>query len=221
MEFKSIIFDLDGTLIDSIHDIADSSNKMLLQNGFDTHPVESYIKWIGNGARLLIERTVPEAKDPEIIERLLNEYRSIYENNCLIKTKIYTGLDMFLNGLTDRKIPISILTNKPHIETLKITNSLLNQWDFQFILGQREGYPKKPDPKIALGIADKLNIAPKDFLFIGDSSTDIRTAIAAGMKPIGVNWGYGTCESMKEAGGKIFHNNPKDLLELLSDKSIL
>lgn len=221
MEFKSVIFDLDGTLIDSIHDIADSNNKMLLQNGLNTHPLESYIKWIGNGARLLIERSVPEIKDPKVIEKLLEEYLLIYQNNCLIKTKLYAGMDIFLNGLTDRKIPISILTNKPHIETLRITNSLLNKWNFEFILGQREGYPKKPDPKIALEIADKLNIAPKDFLFIGDSSTDIRTAIAAGMKPIGVNWGYGTYESMKEAGGKTFHNNPQDLLELLSDKSKL
>jgi phosphoglycolate phosphatase len=217
MKFKSVIFDLDGTLIDSIQDIADSSNIMLKQNGFKTHPVESYISWIGNGARLLIERTIPEIKDPAKIDKLLNEYRSIYEENCLIKTKIYASMDRFLDSLTLLNIPISILTNKPHSETLKITDNLLKNWNFKFILGQREGYPKKPDPKVAIEIANELNIDPKEFLFIGDSSTDIRTALAAGMKPVGVNWGYGTNGSMKEAGGKIFYDNPEDLLQLLSD----
>lgn len=215
MSIKSVIFDLDGTLIDSIQDIADSTNQMLSKNGFETHPLESYMKWIGNGARILIEKAVPENTDSKTIDKLLAGYIDIYTINYNIKTKVYEGIDKFLDVLADQNISISILTNKPHAETLKIAGFYLSKWPFRFIYGQRNGTPKKPDPKVALEIAQELNLKPSEIVFIGDSSTDIKTAIAAGMTPIGVTWGYGTKDSMIEAGCKIFADNPSEFLRIL------
>jgi phosphoglycolate phosphatase len=200
MNIKSIIFDLDGTLIDSIQDIADCTNEMLQNNGWGTYPVETYIGWIGNGARILIEKAVPDVKDPAIIDKLLAEYISIYTEKYNIKTRIYPGMDKFLDILVDKNIPFSILTNKPHAETLKIAGFYLKKWPFRHIFGQREGIPRKPNPQEAIRIAEDLNTEPGNTLFVGDSATDIKTAVAAGMLSVGVTWGYGTIESMKSAG---------------------
>ncbi len=215
MSIKSVIFDLDGTLIDSIQDIADCTNEMLAQNGFSIHPVENYIQWIGNGARLLIERAVPEVKDPVVIDKLLTDYLALYAEKYNIKTSIYPGMDSFLDTLVKNNISISILTNKPHAETLKIADFYLKKWPFQYIFGQRKDIPKKPDPKVALEIASEVGVKPSDILFVGDSSTDIKTAVAAGMQHVGVSWGYGTVESMKEAGATRIIDHVVELIELV------
>jgi phosphoglycolate phosphatase len=215
LNIKSVIFDLDGTLIDSIQDIADCTNRMLKNNGFDTHPLESYVKWIGNGARILIEKAVPTDTESKIIDKLLSDYIELYTVNYNIKTCVYEGLEDVLNFLEKQKLSISIFTNKPHAETQKIAAFYLNKWDFKFIYGQRNNVPKKPDPKVALEIANELNIQPSEIVFIGDSSTDIKTAKAADMIPVGVTWGYGTKESMQDAGCKIFAHNPTELIEIV------
>ena len=217
MPIKSVIFDLDGTILNTIEDIADCTNETLVQNGFNTQPIENYIKWIGNGARLLIERAVPEVKDPKVIDKLLADYRALYTERFNIKTSIYVGMDKFLNELVNKNMPISILTNKPHAETLKIADFYLKKWPFKFIYGQREGIPKKPDPKVALEMAMALGNDPTKILFVGDSSTDIKTAINANMQHIGVSWGYGTVESMKEAGARKIIDQADELIELIKN----
>ncbi len=215
MEIKSVIFDLDGTLIDSIQDIADCTNEMLQNNGLGAYPVETYIGWIGNGARILIEKAVPDVKDPAIIDKLLADYISIYTQKYNIKTRLYPGVDKFLDILVEKNIPFSILTNKPHAETLKIAGFYLKKWPFRHIFGQREGIPKKPDPQVAIQIVKDLNTRPAETLFVGDSSTDIKTAVAAGMLPVGVTWGYGTIDSMKSAGASQLIDTAEKLIQLV------
>lgn len=216
MKIKSVIFDLDGTLIDSIEDIADCANKILSEHGHKAHPTEAYLQWIGNGARVLIEKAVPEVSDSNLIDKLLACYLACYTANYNIKTKVYQDMDGVLDFLSSWDIPFSILTNKPHIATLKTVEFYLKSWHFKNVYGQREHTPKKPDPTVALAIASDLKILPAEIAFIGDSSADIKTAIAAGMIPVGVTWGYGSKESMLDAGCKIFVSKPLELIELFS-----
>lgn len=217
MKPKAIIFDLDGTIIDSIDDLGDSMNAMLANNGYPTHSIENYITWVGNGARLLLQRALPDVKDEALQQKYLKEFLAVYATNYNVKTKIYEGVAEFLDFLVRQNIQITILTNKPHAETQKIANDYLTPWPFEMILGQREAFPKKPDPQVALKMASDLNLRPSEMLFIGDSATDIKTAVAAGMKPIGVNWGYGTKESMLEAGASIIIESPKELFDIVKN----
>ena len=215
MNFEAIIFDLDGTLIDSIPDIADAANQIMMKHHFPVHNAEQYVEWIGNGAYRLLKRAVPENISEEYIRELLEEYLEVYRNNCTNKTRLYPGTDHLFDFLNEQNVPISILTNKPHIITHKVYEKYLSKWNFNVILGQMEGYPKKPDPACALEIAEKLNCAPRKVLFIGDSDTDIKTGTAAGMIPIGVIWGYGTEESLKEAGAKFLIHDTGALLKFI------
>lgn len=214
-KINSVIFDLDGTLIDSIEDIADCTNEMLRNNGLGIYGLDSYIQWIGNGARILIEKAVPDVKDDKTIDKLLEDYLEIYNEKYNIKTRIYPGMDKFLDKLVEKKIPISILTNKPHAQTIKIADYYLKNWPFKFIYGQRNGIPKKPNPTVALEIIDALKVKPSETLFVGDSSTDIKTSLAAGMQAIGVTWGYGSRESMIEAGATNLFDNAEKLFEII------
>ena len=217
MKIKSVIFDLDGTLIDSIHDIADSCNVILEKHGFETHSVDLYIKWIGEGAKLLIERALPESTDKAVVEQLLEEYIPLYRENSTVKTVLFPGIDEVLDFMVDKGIVISILTNKPHVQTVKIVDYYLSKWPFNFVFGQRDNVPKKPDPGVALQIASRTKAKPNEVLFIGDSKTDIKTAIAANMHIVGVTWGYGTIESMKQAGCNEFVSTAEELLKYIKE----
>lgn len=212
MKIKSVIFDLDGTLIDSIYDIADSFNALLKKHGLTTHSVEQYIKWVGEGAKLLVERALPENTDPAFVEQLFQEYIPYYRDHSTIKTRLFPGISEMLDSLVKNEIPISILTNKPHVQTVKIVDFYLSKWPFQFVFGQRENVPKKPAPDVALQIASRTKVKPEEVLFIGDSKTDIKTAKNANMQILGVSWGYGTIESMKEAGCEHIVNSADEIL---------
>jgi phosphoglycolate phosphatase len=215
MYIKAIIFDLDGTLIDSIPDIADAANQLMVNHKYPMHDTSSYVKWIGHGALKLLKHAVPENTDDAYLKKLLGEYLEIHTGNCTNKTSLYPGINKILDYLNEQNISISILTNKPHALTLKVFEHYLKNWKFDFVLGQMQGYPKKPDPARACEIADKLKCQTQEMMFIGDSDTDMKTGTAARMIPLGVKWGYGTESSILEAGAKYQMNNTKELLEFL------
>jgi phosphoglycolate phosphatase len=212
MKIKAIIFDLDGTLIDSIPDIADAANQLMRNYNFPVHDISSYTEWIGHGALRLIERAVPGNQSEAFHRELLKEYLEIYNGNCTSKTRLYPGIDKILRYLNEHNISISILTNKPHAITLNVYKYYLSIWKFEFVLGQSDEYPKKPNPAAALDMAAKLNSDPGEILFIGDSDTDIKTAVNAGMVPLGVTWGYGTESSMVHAGATYMMKNVEEVL---------
>ena len=214
--FKAVIFDLDGTLINSLQDIADSMNRVLAAKGFPTHNYEDYRYFIGKGLRNLVGRTLSDKDRTE--ENIIGLYADLtedYEKNCLQNTKLYQGIPDLLNGLQKHQLKLAVLSNKADSFTRKIADELLAFWPFDVILGSKENLPRKPDPTGALLVSKALNADPAETLYVGDTSVDMSTAIAAGMFPVGVSWGFRTKEELLENGAKIVIDKPEELLELL------
>jgi phosphoglycolate phosphatase len=215
MKIKAIIFDLDGTLLDTVEDIADATNRMLAGHKFPVHKLSDYIEWVGDGALKLIERALPGKFDDTFMHELLQEYIKIYTQICTSKTSLFKGIGQLLNFLTEQKIPFSILTNKSHPLTLKVAGHYLSAWKFAFIQGLEPDYPKKPHPGRIFEIAEKLHLKPSEIAFIGDSDTDMKTGVAAGTINIGVTWGYDTGDVLLEKGADYIVSGADELINLL------
>ncbi len=214
MEIKAVIFDLDGTLIDTIEDIADANNQMLRYFGFPEHEVKEYVKWIGNGARLLVDASLPPKERGEDITVYLNKYTEYYQKNIHSKSKLFKGIDKVLDILVEQGIPMAINTNKPQALTDIVVDYYLNKWSFKSVIGHSNIFPRKPDPKGALHFAKQVCCNPEEVLLIGDSVVDVQTALSAGMIPLGVSWGYG----MPGIEGKSIKvvNSPNEILEFIN-----
>lgn len=215
--FKGVIFDLDGTLIDSVADICKFANQILSKYGYPTHSLDNYIDWIGNGARKLIERAVPADMDSEEFEKLFAEYLLIYELDEHTDSVLYEGIPELLDTLNERNIPMAICTNKPYKVMGQTVKSYFSAWDFVTTMGQQDGKPKKPDPAGALQIAAMMNLAPEDILFIGDSAVDVKTGNDAGMLTICTTAGYETLENIMAAEPDVVIEEHKELLELFNE----
>ena len=212
---KGIIFDLDGTLIDSVADICAFANQMLAKYNYPTHDLDCYIDWIGDGAHKLIERAVPKDIDEATFERFFKEYLEIYEHAEHTESLLYEGIPELLDRLNARKIPMAILTNKPHKVMLKTVECYFSAWDFVAVEGQQEGKPKKPDPAGALAMAELFQLKPEEIAFIGDSAVDVNTGNAAGMTSICIAAGYETRENILNAQPAILLEKHSELLSLL------
>lgn len=213
MPYEAVIFDLDGTLLNTLDDIADSANAVLADYGHPTHPADDYRFFIGGGVDLLFERSLPEnRRDPAMIRDCVERFREVYENGWDVKTQLYDGATELLDGLEQRGIRMAVLSNKPHRFTEKCAARFLSRWPVAPVLGQREGIPHKPDPAGALEIADELGIAPSKFLYLGDSATDMKTARAAGMFAVGALWGFRPEEELREGGAQALIAKPVELL---------
>ncbi len=209
----AIIFDLDGTLLDTLEDLAEATNSALGRCGFPPHPIDDYRQFVGNGARELIRRALPpDRRSDAIIQRCHQEFLEIYARSWDTRTRPYPGIPELLDRLAEKRVKTAILSNKPHDLAVKTVETLLAPWHFEIVLGQRDDIPRKPDPAGALEIANRLDTPPSGFLFIGDSGVDMRTAIRAGMLPIGVRWGFRSPEELKRAGAFAVVTNPDELL---------
>lgn len=218
-KYKAVVFDLDGTLLDSLEDLADSMNIVLEKCGFPTHPIEDYKYFVGDGMYTLVERTVPEEKklDKELIEKCFLMMKEEYGQRWSKKTRPYPQIPKLLTNLAELGMKMTVLSNKPHEFTKIIVCKLLSDWDFEVVLGQRPGIPKKPDPKGAFDIAESLKICPEEILYLGDTNVDMKTATRAGMYPVGVLWGFRGAEELKGNGAKILIKKPLDLLDVLGN----
>ncbi len=216
MTYKAVLFDLDGTLLDSIEDMGDSMNRVLVQNGFPVHDKDAYCRFVGDGATNLITRALPEGERTDtVVHSCLKSFLEDYDKNWNVKTRLYDGVPELLDTLTSRGLKISVLSNKPHKYTLKCVAGFLSDWEFDVVFGQRDDVPRKPDPAGALEIAKKLDISPSDFLYLGDTETDLKTSFAAGMFPVGVLWGFRSAEELRENGATVLLKKPLDALDLL------
>jgi phosphoglycolate phosphatase len=221
MTYKAVIFDLDGTLLDTLEDLGNAGNRVLTARGFPTHEIDAYRYFIGDGATTLITRALPEEKrSDEIISTCLEEYRQDYGRNWNVNTKPYDGVAEMLDALVTHGFKLAILSNKPHEFTKLCVSGLLSKWTFDAVFGQREPIPRKPDPAGALKIAGELKIPPSDFLYLGDTAIDMKTAIAANMFPVGALWGFRSAEELQKSGAQVLLKRPMDIMDILNIKSI-
>lgn len=218
-QFRAVVFDLDGTLLDTLHDISDSMNAALAARGFPTHAYGAYQRFIGDGMETLAHRVLPErARNPEMIHLLVAGMRAEYGRRWAEKSKPYAGIDELLRRLSELSMPMTVLSNKPHDFTLQCIVRMLPEHRFAAAFGSRDGVPKKPDPAGALEIARLLQLAPEQCLYVGDTDTDMKTARAANMYAVGALWGFRSAEELSASGAQTLIKEPLDLLKLLAPK---
>jgi len=215
MRYRAVIFDLDGTLLDSIAGIADSANFLLKKKGYPVFSQEEYKKFVGDGLEKLIYRMLPQ-KERNNIDRYVQEYRAVYRKKWQRKTRIYNGIQELLHSLSRNNIKKAVLSNKSDEYVKIMVNKLLPEHYFEIIWGERSGIPRKPDPLAALEIARQFVVNPDQVLFVGDSGIDMDTAKNAGMVPVGVAWGLREAEELLAHGACRVINQPLDLLDFFS-----
>ena len=216
MPYKAVLFDLDGTLLDTLEDLGNVVNRVLAKRGFPSHGLDAYRYFIGYGTAMLITRALPEEnRNNDTIRTCLEAFREDYRRNWNVKTRVYDGVAEMLNALAPRGLRMAILSNKADDFTKLSVTGLLSNWTFDVVLGQRDGVPPKPDPAGAFEVAQRLNIAPANFLYLGDSAVDMKTAIAAGMFPVGVLWGFRPAQELREGGAQVLIERPLEILSLL------
>jgi phosphoglycolate phosphatase len=213
---SSLIFDLDGTLVDSLPGIVASLNRTLAAHGLPQHPHAVIRAFIGNGLRDLILRAAPQAADPALFESLIRLYRKDYALGWQDGTRVYSGVAAMLGELQEAGFPMAVLSNKVHDFTVEMVRKVFPGIHFATVLGQRDGVPHKPDPTGALQIADTLGAAPEACHIIGDSTMDLETAANAGMAFVAVTWGYHDRERLLAAGAHHLIDHPSELPALLA-----
>jgi len=215
MTFEAIIFDLDGTLLNSIVGIADAMNILLRRLGYPTHSEETYKQFVGEGIVELVTRAVPaEKREAHDTDELVAGYRSIYAETWPDSSPPYEGIPELLDALASMNKKLSVLSNKSDDFTRRMVSALLPRWTFEVVRGVLSDGRRKPDPFSALEIAGKTGIAPVKTMFVGDSAVDMQTAVNAGMYGVGVLWGFRGAEEMLENGARKLIEHPMALLDL-------
>lgn len=215
-KFTALIFDLDGTLVDSLHDIADAMNRTLIRFGYPVYNYNDYRYFVGGGLRNLVIRCLPQAdRTDRRVDELLGVMMDEYGQNYVKKTALYPGIPELLDLLTEKGYKMSILSNKADELTQKIVSSLLDRWKFDEVMGNSERFPRKPAPESALYIAKTMDVDPQAVLYLGDTDIDMQTAHAAGMYPVGVTWGFRSEEELIANGAERIIHHPADLFPLL------
>ena len=216
MDTRAVLFDLDGTLLDSVADIAHAANEVLGNLELPTHPADAYRHFIGDGVAMLFRRALPaDEQDVALVDRCVADFRGTYARTWDVRTRPYDGIPELLDALTARGVPLALLSNKPEEFTRKCAERFLDRWPFRAVVGQREGVPPKPDPAGAVAIAGRLEIPAERFLYLGDTAVDMKTATGAGMRPIGAAWGFRPVEELWSAGAAAVIDHPGELLNHL------
>lgn len=201
LNFDAVIFDLDGTLIDSKEDLADAANRTLRAEGFPQWPVEQYGLFLGRGIRNLVLNALPEdRRDEETVDRCRDLILADYGKNYRVKTRLYPGIAQVLDFLSENGVKMAVLSNKPHEITCRIMDELFAAWHFEAVMGAGTGLPMKPDPEAVFFICRKMGVRPGNVLYVGDSDVDMLTAFNAGVKSLGVSWGFRGRGELEEAG---------------------
>jgi len=220
-DFRAIIFDMDGTLLDTLEDIADSMNAVLKEMGFPVHNVEDYKAFTGDGIVPLVEKALPtDFRDKETVRAGVKKMQKEYALHWASKTRPYDGIPELLDGLVQRKIQMAILSNKLDRFTKLAAGKFLSAWPFAQVKGIMPLIPKKPAPDGALLIARALGFSPEEFVFVGDTDVDMKTASAAGMFPVGALWGFRSREELIENGARVMIENPIEVLRLFDKENM-
>ena len=215
MNFKAVLFDLDGTLLDTLEDIALAMNAVLINAGFPAHPVKAYRGFVGEGIANLVRRALPErCGDERTVQKHVSAMIEEYGRRWAEHTRPYPEIPELLHALTARKVKMAVLSNKMDKFTREMVQTLLGAWQFEEVLGAQPSIPQKPDPAGALLISRQCGVLPEEFLYLGDSNTDMQTAVNAGMYPVGALWGFQTADQLLAAGAQKLIAKPLELLTL-------
>ena len=205
------VFDLDGTLLDTIDDLAYAVNTALTENGFPTHPREAYFYFVGNGARTLVQRALPQDVEKTVFETVYARYSELYEAHWNVFTKPYDGILELLAALRADGIPLGVVSNKVHDRTLEVIDTFFPN-TFDAVFGNRPGVPLKPDPAGVFDALKALGSDPAHAFYLGDTGVDIETGKRAGIYSAGALWGFRTAEELTAAGADILCAAPSDAL---------
>ncbi len=214
MPIHALIFDLDGTLADSLNDIADAMNAALAVHQLPQHPRDAYRLMVGEGVTLLVKRAMGDAPNVSV-QAVLDTYHAKYHEHAHAQTWPYPGIDALLSSLAARKVPMAVLSNKRDGLTRALVAQRFGSTPFVAVRGEQDGVPRKPDPTSAFELALALNVLPANIGFVGDTAVDMKVARAAGMKAIGVLWGFRGREELEGAGAHHVLARPDELLSLL------
>ena len=216
MKFKLVIFDLDGTLVDSLEDIGDAMNRVLLGRGYPLHSYNKYRFFVGNGIRNLVIQSLPDAaRNESEVDSCFIEMMVDYGQNYINKTHLYDGIALLLDGIVEKGVKMAILSNKADAITQKVYAKLLSKWPFEVVMGANDMFPAKPNPLSALYIAETVGISAESVVYIGDSDVDMHTARAAMFTAVGAAWGFRSKLELIEAGAMYTIDKPTELLSLL------
>lgn len=219
MIYQAVLFDLDGTLLDTIDDLADAMNAALAALGLPRHSVQECKYFVGDGVRNFALRSLPEdCRDERTLATLIDLYKAEYSKNWATKTKPYEGIAELLDALSARGLSLVVYSNKPDEFTTLMVEQFLERWKFEVVVGARYGWAHKPDPSAALDIAQRLGIAPERFVYVGDTNTDMLTANDAGMYAVGALWGFRTADELVSSGARIIIEHPMDLMKLFDSQ---
>jgi phosphoglycolate phosphatase len=219
MMIDAVIFDLDGTLLNTLGDIAGAANRVLAESGYPAHPDESYKKFIGGGVGMLFHRALPHGADTDDqVERCASRFLHVYGEGWNVRTRPYDGIPELLDELSRRHIALAVLSNKPDAFTRRCVEFYFAGRPFRVVSGDHPDRPRKPDPAGALAIAHDLVISPDRFLNLGDSSVDMETGHRAGMHPIGVSWGFRSVDELREHGALAIVDHPSEVLGLIDPR---
>lgn len=216
--YKACIFDLDGTLTDTLESLTYSVNGTLRELGFGEITSEQCKSFVGNGARYLIEQALIASGDEKLsrIEEGMQAYGRIFKENCTYKVAPYEGILELLETLKTSGVKLAVLSNKPHLQTIDVVKTFFGEDTFIYVQGQKEGIPRKPDPTAALRIAQMMGVMPQECVYIGDSEVDVQMGNAAGMESVGVTWGFRTREVLEQNDAKHTIDVPGQLLEIVN-----
>jgi phosphoglycolate phosphatase len=210
-KYFGVIFDLDGTLLDTLDDLADSVNEVLKSYGFPAHRNSDYKLKVGKGFRNLLINSFPPETETKIIDEALDSFVKIYDLNYAVKTKPYDGIPEAIGELQKKNIKIGVNSNKRDLYTARLLEKFFDVSYFSAIVGERDDMPKKPDPAGTELILKKMGLAKQNVLFVGDSSVDMATAKNSGLDAAGVLWGFRGLEELKKGGAKYIIAAPREI----------
>jgi phosphoglycolate phosphatase len=214
-KFSGVMFDLDGTLLNTIDDLADSLNYALEKYGRKTHTPDEYKQFVGNGAIELVKRAVGADAPKDLFDGIYSAYNDKYASLRGNKTRPYDGVPELLDALAARGLPIGVMSNKPHVHTVATAERYFPGFRFLCVFGARDGVPLQPDPAGPCEFAAAAGLLTRDIAFVGDTGVDMQTAVNAGMYPVGALWGYRSRDELRDNGARALIASPAELAALL------
>lgn len=221
-QYKLVIFDLDGTLLNTIDDISDAMNEALRRNGFQTYQTSDYRYFVGQGVKVLVDKVLATQDHTENDwQKVYQDYLHFYELWQKNKTHVYPGIFELLSALNKQGIMTAVLSNKPHPDTMRVVDEYFKEHPFACVLGASSERRIKPYPDGVFTILEELKVKVDECLYVGDTKVDMETALSANIFPIGVLWGFRTEEELRRAGASVLIKEPLELLNLLNKEFIL